>query len=206
MALFVGLILQTNAICAIDANQQLFDAVNQGNVPGVRQALQNQADVNASQTVKRGLSKETPLLIAVTNNDLKISDILLTHGADTNQAQMFHKSSLVYIAIEQGNTEIASLLIKHGAEVNIEYGLLGNLSPLYKATSCGNLTMVKLLIDSGAKVIPGRWSHFKEVMATPWNLLRGKVFDLGRPPSLIEAAEASGNDELLKYLKDRGAR
>jgi ankyrin repeat protein len=206
IALLLGLLLQATAAFAGDANKLLFAAVEQGNAQAVKQALQNQADVNASQGKNWGVSKETPLFIAVTNNNLEIAEILLAHGAGTSQAQLFHKRSLVYLAIEQGNAEMVRLLIEYGAEVNIEHNILRNQSPLYKATSQGDLAMVKLLIDSGAKIIPGRWSHFKEIMVGPWNLLHGDVVSLGHPPSLLDAAKASGNDELLKYLKDHGAR
>ncbi|MBU0681311.1 MAG: ankyrin repeat domain-containing protein, partial [Proteobacteria bacterium] len=162
-ALLLLLFLLPAAVFAMDANQQLFQAVNVGNVEGLRQALQDQADVNAGQSRNWGWSEETPLFIAVTKNNLEIAEVLLANGADTRQALMFNNRSLVYVAIEQGNTEMASLLIKHGAEVNITYDLFRNQSPLHKATSRGDLAMVKLLIDSGAKIIPGRWSHFKEV-------------------------------------------
>jgi hypothetical protein len=205
IALLMGLIMQTNPAYAIDANQQLFDAIDQHDQAWVEQALQAQADVNVSRP--KGLSRETPLLLAVTSGDRDIAEVLIKHGADiVIHHGSLNNVSLLSIAIDQEDFEMVSLLIKYGAAINKKSGFWRNYSPLYRATSHGDLVMAKVLIDAGAKIIPNRWSHVKKVLAAPWNLLQGKVVDLARPPSLLEAAQTSGNEKLYQFLKDRGAR
>lgn len=204
-SLWVLIVLPAGAI-ATDANQLLFDAISQGNAEGVKQALQAQADVNAIQIKPRGLRKETPLTRAVDLGELEIVEILLQQGAGFNLPPSVFKSSLLSTAILDGDSDMVALLIKYGADVNPTGGLLHGQSPLYLATARGDLTIVRQLLNAGAKIIPGRWSHFKDIIAAPWNLLTGRVVDLGSPASLLDAAEKSGNEELYGYLKKRGAR
>lgn len=204
-ALWVLLVPPVGAI-ATDANQLLFDAICQGNIDGVKQALQAQADVNAIQIKPRGLSKETPLTRAVDLGELEIVEILLQQGAGFNLTPSVFKSSLLSTAILDGDSKMVALLIKYDADVNPPGGLLHGQSPLYLATARGDLTIVRQLLNAGAKIIPGRWSHFKEIIAAPWNLLTGHVVDLGSPASLLDAAEKSGNEELYNFLRESGAR
>jgi len=203
--LFYSLLFHATLAAALDADQQLFEAIEQRDIAAVNQAIQDQANVNAQQS--KLLSKETPLFLAVSLDEIEIVELLIELGAkiDDPQQELSRRTPLS-AAISQGSLEMVSLLIAQGANVNKQTGLGGNHSPLYLATKNGNLPAVQQLLDAGAKIIPGRWSHFKEILAAPWNLLRGKVVGLNRPPSLLEAAEASGNDELYRLLKSKGAR
>ena len=139
------------------------------------------------------------------NGELEIVEVLLNQGAEFNLSPPLFKRSLLSKSIEQEDSEMVALLIKHDADVNPKGGFLRGHSPLYLATARGDLTIVQQLLDAGANIIPGRWSHFKEILATPWNLLTGRIVDLGRPGSLLDAAEKSGNKELYNLLKKRGA-
>ena len=194
-----------NPVYAIDLNQQLFDSISQRNLIGVEQALQGHADINTHRT--KGLSSETPLLLAIRTGEREIVELLLKHGADVViHHGTLNNSTMLSVAIDQGGNEIVALLIKYGVDINEQSGFWHNYSPLYSATTHGNLIMVKLLINAGAKIIPNRWTYIKEILITPWDIVTGKVVDLGRPPSLLEAAERSGNDELYQLLKANGAR
>ena len=97
-------------------------------------------------------------------------------------------------------------MLKYEADINLRVGFWRDISPLYIATVKGNLPMVQQLLAAGAKIDPNRWTIVKEIIAAPWHLLQGKVLDLNRPPSLLEAAQESGNEELFSLLEERGAR
>jgi len=204
-SMWIVLVLPTVAI-ATDPGQQLFDAIDQGNIAGVKRALLDQADLNVVRIKPRGLGHETPLSHAVDLAEPEIVEILLQQGADPELPSAVFNCRPLSNAILKGDAEMVALLLKYDADVNPEGGFLRGHSPLYLATSSGNLTIVKILLAAGAKIIPGRWSYFKEILASPWNLLTGHVVDLGSPPSLLDAAKKSGNDELYQLLKKHGAR
>lgn len=110
------------------------------------------------------------------------------------------------LAVSLGDAEVVTLLLKYDADINLRVGFWRDISPLYVATAKGNLPMVQQLLAARAKIDPNRWTIVKEILAAPWHLLQGKVIDLSRPPSLLEAAQESGNDELFSLLEERGAQ
>lgn len=110
------------------------------------------------------------------------------------------------LAVTSNQPDLVTLLLAHGADINLRVGFWHNLSPLYLAVKSGNLPIAQQLVEAGSRVDPNRWTALKELLSAPLNLLRGKTIDLRRPPSLREAAEASGNRELVEYLQRLGAR
>ena len=103
-------------------NKQLFEAVQQSNIPAIEQALKQNADpdtqINGKSVLiqaialpqgneaivkillKKGAnpnlsddSKMTPLELAADNNDTKIIDLLLQYGADVTGRSVLRKTS-----------------------------------------------------------------------------------------------------------------
>jgi len=149
------------------------------------------------------------LFTAIQKHNTEQVGLALKAGADPNalnsQAPLAFETPLA-LAVTLGDIPIVNLLVKQGADINKNVGFWHNISPFYLAVRQGDLAMVKHLHDLGAKIAPNRWTPLKEILRAPYDLLRGKVVDLQRPPSLIEAAETSGNTELVLYLKKQGAR
>lgn len=123
-----------------------------------------------------------------------------------NPAALISFQTPLSLAVSLGEPEIIALLLKYDADINLRVGFWHDISPLYVATARGNLEMVKQLLAAGAKIEPNRWTIVNEILAAPWHLLQGKVIDLSRPPSLLEAAQESGKDEIFSLLEERGAR
>lgn len=152
------------------------------------------------------------LFQAISKGDVaQLALLLQQKGVDVNGRNSrvpIAQQTPLALAVELEQAEMVALLLAGGADVNKRVGFWQNISPVYIAAKQGNLEMVKTLLAAGARLEPNRWTRLQEALATPLNLLRGDVvdFDLRRPPSLLEAAEASGNEELAPYLRKRGAR
>ena len=88
----------------------LIDAVNRGDVDGVKALIARGAFVDATNDFLKG----TPLIIAAMNGHREIVRILLARGADVNARDMEGWTAMRY-ATGYGYTEIALLLAKAGA-------------------------------------------------------------------------------------------
>jgi|SRR5579859_3613578 len=75
------------------------------------------ADINASDQFN------TPLLEAVSSNNVKAIDALLSHGADINSSRSVGGNTpLIYAIMLNKDPKITSLLIQHGADPNKSTG------------------------------------------------------------------------------------
>ena len=62
-----------------------------------------------------------PLQIAARNNDIKITNLLLQHGADVNIKDK-HGHTALDFAVFFGSNEVINILLEHGANpINISY-------------------------------------------------------------------------------------
>jgi ankyrin repeat protein len=101
--------------------------------------LEAKADVNVESD-----SGATPLHLAVCNRRSNIVVLLIKAGADVNKVNKNIVTPLM-VAVRDKNVEIARLLISAGANVNKRY-------PLKVAAEVGDLDMVILLLNAGAKL------------------------------------------------------
>jgi hypothetical protein len=162
-----------------------------------------------SPTIVNAGNTEQQLFSAIHQHDLEAVENLLKSRVDPNlrnSAALISFQTPLSLAVSLGDAEIVALLIEYGADVNLCVGFWHNISPLYIATDKGNLVIVQQLITAGAKIDPNRWTALKDFFTAPWHLLQGDVIDLSRPPSLLDAAQKSGNHELYRYLKEQDAR
>lgn len=125
-------------------------AVSQQAVP--QQSLPNTSEFEVSEPgtpnyQSDNLSNQTPLEIAVRQNDLSRVKALLKAGVDFRPAAWYDTPVLV-IAAEKGHIEIVQTLINAGANVNTGYERL----PLHVAAEHGHLTTAQLLLNSGAYI------------------------------------------------------
>lgn len=125
-------------------NKLLAKAVCDGDVSGVRSALERGADSNLS------IEGVTMLSAAALNADEEIVDLLLEHQVDVNKRDGNLFTPLGWMAIA-GRTDahyrIASRLIDSGANVDLEMPL----TIISNSDRYMNRRMTQLLLDAGAE-------------------------------------------------------
>mmetsp|Transcript_3071 Transcript_3071/g.9371 ORF Transcript_3071/g.9371 Transcript_3071/m.9371 type:complete len:126 (+) Transcript_3071:69-446(+) len=95
-------------------NWQLLRGCAEGNVNGVKGALQNGADVNM-----RNYDGRTPLHLAATEDQEETARLLLRNGADTDVRDRYDKTP-VDDARRSGNYSMVVVLSRYGADVEKE--------------------------------------------------------------------------------------
>lgn len=102
--------------------------------------------------VRRNEKGETQLHVACINGNIASVEKLLAAGHPTNVRDHCGWTPL-HEAANHDYIEIAKLLLKSGADVNDPGGsLCGGITPLHDAASCGNLSMMCLLMEYDANV------------------------------------------------------
>lgn len=181
---------------------ELYDAVVQNNLDRVKEIL-----AAHPESINEGIPKynDTPLETASWHGFTDIVAYLLSRGADVNW-QDNRQHTAVFCAAERNHVEAMRLLIGAHANLNVKDSK-GN-TPLVAADS---LEMVKLLVEGGADVhvSPELSWNFKKI-----EYLERKGMDIrkmiGKSDSdmqsgLLAASHWEGNEELIKFLLDRGA-
>lgn len=133
------------------ASDELLRHVLAGDAPGVRQALDAGADVNAR------FAGATSLHLAAEHGQIEIARLLLDRGADVNALDASADPPLSWAAAG-GHVEVAKLLLARGADVRHERGHAQfsaaeqNWDALRWAVLGGHAEMVRLLAEAGARL------------------------------------------------------
>jgi ankyrin repeat protein len=107
------LICFTTLVLGQSKDEQLYKAVTTHDSIKVESLLKEGANPNFR---KKTASFETSLLtLAVTNQDIQITKLLIEHKADVNYKDWFKTTALMYAA-SKGNKRIAEILIAAGAD------------------------------------------------------------------------------------------
>ncbi len=110
--LLTGLLLLLLAGCATP----LGDAVQRGDLQGMRQLLEKGADVNEKGACGWSID-ETPLMCAAYTDNLEVAKLLLERGADVN-AKTPSKFTALDAAVTAGHVKMVQFLLENGAETN----------------------------------------------------------------------------------------
>lgn len=140
----------------------LVAASHHGAVDAVRLLLAAGAEVQVADT-----AGVTPLLAAATVDDAQTARLLLDHGADVNArpAAIGQSATPLMAAAYNGSAELARVLLGRQADVaavsanrsgTAKNGavLFGNVTALHMGVAGGNVGVVRMLLDAGAKVDP----------------------------------------------------
>ena len=126
-----------------EVSRGLFDAVDKGNIEGVKTQLASGADVNVHGSVG------FPLNRAALFGHKSIIELLISKGADVNVKDPQGGTPLHSVAFD-GHKKMAELLIEKGADLNVRNGW--KATPLDEAIAGSKIDLVELLIQKGADI------------------------------------------------------
>jgi ankyrin repeat protein len=150
-------------------------AIAQQNIGLVKAVFDHKADVNAGQYYCR--ANQWVLELAVVFSDLEIIQLLLEHGADSQE-----KARALQVAAYQGCLEAVEVLIDAGADVNAAPTSYSNdldqrerRTALQAAAQQGHLDVVRLLLEQGAEVERSSISEDEEGTALQFAAIAGSI-------------------------------
>ena len=131
-------------------NTPLHQACNNGHSEVVRRMLQmKQIEVDSVNDIW-----ETPLYIAVKENNFYITELLLKAGAEVGKTDD-NGEGLLHIAARQRKTHIVEALVKHGGDCNSrnKYGETPLICAIKsREAEKGSIAIVEILLEAGADV------------------------------------------------------
>lgn len=136
--LAVGLLMMGGVMAS---EQNLFNAVRDGDLTKVQQLITEGADLNA-----QAAEGSSALLLATHRNNVEIARALIDAGADVNQKNQMQDSAYL-LAGASGYNDILKLTLAHGADLKSTNRYGG--TALIPACERGHVETVRLLIDAG---------------------------------------------------------
>jgi|GEM_PF-4695274 len=139
----------------------LFDALTQGDNELTELLLRNGANANIKNSVAASskLMHQSPLYLAVKNNNKQACELLLQHGADCNMLvdNYSGRGTVLSEAVGLDSPELLNLLLENGTIKDLNVGTCVDSSnrrelqsPLYIAVARGKLEFVQALLKAGA--------------------------------------------------------
>ncbi|VDN19545.1 unnamed protein product [Dibothriocephalus latus] len=92
---------------------------------------------------------KTPLMVAASDGNIKMTRLLIQLGADVNARDNFWWSPLHH-ASHSGMVDVVELLLGQGAEIDAR--ALNGATPLFRAIETSRAAVVNLLITKGASI------------------------------------------------------
>ena len=162
-------------LAGIDGLTALGTAVLYSHLDITEYLLSKGANVNIRS--RKGV---TPLMRAAHNGNLQIAKVLLDHGAKVNLSDIYGFTALSY-SVGKGHLNMAKYLLYKGANAKL-VPKKRQMTPLMQAAYNGNLQIIKVLLNNGAKV----------------NLTDNGI-------TALNFAIVNGHFNIVKYLLSKGA-
>ncbi len=104
---------------------------------------------SGASTSARNATGWTPLIVAVRSGNLKLSRLLIDHGADVNARSLtVTGSSVFHFATGTGNCDLLRVLASRGGVINVIQR--DGISPLARAVALDRVDVVECVLDLGA--------------------------------------------------------
>jgi len=156
-------------------------------------------------------SRESPLVFA---HRPEMAALLLAHGADRRAVVLEGKrggENVLALACHNNEMQMVKFWIAHGIEINSGHAAYYD-SPIVEAARYGDVSMVRLLLEHGAKVGPqspgahARWLAIAESASESAGLIlhHGAAVNSKENSPLVEAALQDDYD-IAQELLERGA-
>jgi ankyrin repeat protein len=130
-----------------DLNEELFDAVRNGNTSKARTLLNKGADINAKLK-----GRGTLLHGAALNGQKDLVELLLSKGADVNAKDDEYGATPLHLAAYNGHKEVVRILLAKGVDINTK-DKEGD-TPLDNALASGHRDVAELIKDYAGKKQP----------------------------------------------------
>jgi ankyrin repeat protein len=169
------------------------------------QPAQAAAPQPAAKSPDPALNEE--LLNAAKKGDAAAVKSLLARGADVNAKTRYNQTPLMFAA-ERGKLEIVQVLIEAGADMNAVDTFYRFFTALYGAASKGHASVVKLLLEKGARgkeqalITGAREGHASVVKVA----LDTGGLSQGALDSALGSVDEAKNKEIAEMLKKAGAK
>lgn len=128
----------------IQGHRLLHFSVEAGNASMIKVLLLGRADIDCQD---KNHTKLPPLLMAVANGNLEITDLLIEHGAHLVEEDSL--MSVLHIAAREGHVEFVKKFLSC---VDVNLVSESGYTPLMLAAYHGNRETTKILLDHGASV------------------------------------------------------
>ena len=134
----------------IQVNEQIALAIAGGDVDTVMAWLDDGGHVNATFPSDSYVKDIALLMIAASNGDERMIDLLLERGAGINQRDSEGGTALMYAA-QKGRERATDVLLQRGAEIALQDDIDGSTA-LTHAARAGHAQVADILLRHGAEV------------------------------------------------------
>jgi ankyrin repeat protein len=133
-----------------ELSQQLLDAVRDRNQAAVRLLVDGGLVDGGANLSAKNTEGQTPLHLAVKNDDVSMVQLLLERGADPD-ATAANGNKPLYDAAESGYLSIVGLLLEFNANVEA-FNFDQQRTAFYQAVENGHTAVAKILLQDGADI------------------------------------------------------
>ena len=200
--------LLINVMILADYNQDLFKAIEEGNITKASSAIKNGAKLNKKNTL--GF---TPLVYGIIMSRDELVTLFIEKGANVNEES--NGMTPLYHALLHYNFSMAELLISKGALVNEKES--SSYSQADTIVNQGNISALELLVEHGLNLkkknalgenLIFSAVRLKNLQMTEKLISLGVSFDEKNYSGETPLYQASSNKEsygIVKYLINKGA-